>query len=137
MAFQIQKIDPLDRQARKVVGVDLPFSGKAVFNETYQTKDAIKANLINFLLTGNGERFLNPDFGVDLRALLFDNITQAQIESVKSIVSEKIRAFFPRIVINDLLIVGEPDFNVLYFTLRYSIRDTNIQEEEINIEITT
>lgn len=137
MAFEIQKIDPLDRQGRKVVGVDLPFSGRAVFNETYQTKDAIKANLINFLLTGNGERFLNPEFGVDLRALLFENITQAQIESVKSIVSEKIRNNFPRVLINDLSIIGEPDTNALYFTLRYSIRDTNIKEEEINIEITT
>ena len=137
MPLEIQKIDPLDRQGRKVVGVDLPFSGNAVFNPTYQTKDAIKANLINFLLTGNGERFLNPNFGVDLRALLFDNITQAQIESVKSIVTERIRDFFPRIIINDLTIEAYPDSNVLYFTLKYSIRDTNIQEEEINIEITT
>lgn len=137
MPFEIQKIDPLDRQGRKVVGVDLPFSGNAVFNPTYQTKDAIKANLINFLLTGNGERFLNPTFGVDLRALLFDNITQAQIESVKSIVSEKLRDNFPRVIINDLVVEGDPDRNAIYFTLRYAIRNTNIQEEEINIEITT
>ena len=42
MAFNVRKIDPIDLQPRKAVGVSLPFSGKAVFNSTFQTKDAIK-----------------------------------------------------------------------------------------------
>ena len=37
-----KKINPLDRQPRKAVGVDLPFSSPSVFNSTYQTKDALK-----------------------------------------------------------------------------------------------
>ena len=32
MAFDVKKINPLDRQPRKAVGVNLPFSGQAVFN---------------------------------------------------------------------------------------------------------
>ena len=28
MAFDVKKINPLDRQPRKAVGVNLPFSGK-------------------------------------------------------------------------------------------------------------
>ena len=51
MALDIRKINPLDRQPRKAIGVDLPFSGDGVFNSTYQSKDALKVNLINFLLT--------------------------------------------------------------------------------------
>ena len=57
MAFEVKKINPLDRQPRKAVGISLPFSGQAVFNSTYTTKDAIKNNIINFFLTGKGERF--------------------------------------------------------------------------------
>ena len=38
MAFEIKKIDPIDLQPRKAVGVSLPFSGKAVFNQTFETK---------------------------------------------------------------------------------------------------
>ena len=53
MAFNIRKIDPIDLQPRKAVGVSLPFSGKAVFNSTFQTKDAIKTNLINYFLTNS------------------------------------------------------------------------------------
>ena len=51
MPTEIRKIDPLDFQPRKEVGVSLPFSGKAVFNSTYHSKDAIKTNLINYFLT--------------------------------------------------------------------------------------
>ena len=52
MAFDAKKINPIDLKPRVAVGVDIPFSGKAVFNQTFQTVDAIKANLINYLLTG-------------------------------------------------------------------------------------
>jgi hypothetical protein len=75
MAFNIAKINPLDLQPRKAVGVSIPFSSRAVFNSTYTTQDALKSNLINFLLTNKGERFLNPNFGADLRALLFEQMT--------------------------------------------------------------
>ena len=48
MAYKVQRINPLDLQPRKAVGVALPFQGRAVFNSTYTSKDAIKSNLINF-----------------------------------------------------------------------------------------
>ena len=70
MAVNVKKINPLDRQPRKAIGIDLPFSAPAVFNSTHQTKDALKVNLINFLLTNRGERPLNPNFGGGLRELL-------------------------------------------------------------------
>ena len=37
MAFNVKNINPLDRQPRKAIGVDLPFSGDGVFNSTFQT----------------------------------------------------------------------------------------------------
>ena len=72
MAFDAKKINPIDLKPRVAVGVDIPFSGKAVFNQTFQTVDAIKANLINYLLTGRGERYFNPTFGSGIRNLIFE-----------------------------------------------------------------
>jgi hypothetical protein len=63
MPFSPQQIAPIDFDASVAVGVNLPFSGPAVFISNYQTKDAIKNNLINFFLTNPGERVLNPTFG--------------------------------------------------------------------------
>ena len=99
MAFDSRRIDPLDLQPRKAIGVSLPLSGKAVFNSTYQTKDAIKTNIINYFLTGVGERYLNPTFGAPLRNLLFENVNQETITRVEDVVRRGLVEYFPRIQI--------------------------------------
>ena len=51
MAFSPRKISPLDLKPSTGVGIDLPFNGPTGINTTYTTKDAVKANLLNFILT--------------------------------------------------------------------------------------
>lgn len=135
MAYKIERINPLDLQPRKAIGVNIPFSGRSVFNPTYTSKEAIKANLINYFLTGRGERFLNPSFGSGLRNLLFENLTETKIRQVQSNIRDGLSFYFPRVVIGELILQPEPDNNLLLFYLKYSISDTNIEDEiTINIE---
>jgi phage baseplate assembly protein W len=135
MPIQAQKINPLDLQPRKAVGISLPFSAASVFNSTFETKDAVKTNLINYLLTETGERYFNPFFGTGLRKQLFENINQEKVEFLYDTLSEGIRLNFPRIVINNLQVEGIPDTNTILFTLKYSIRDTNITDQQITIAL--
>ena len=135
MALGIKKINPLDRQPRKAIGVDLPFSGDGVFNSTYQTKDALKVNLINFLLTNKGERPLNPSFGAGIRGLLFENINEEELEDIKEDITTNITSFFPTIIPTKVEVISQPDTNIISFFLRYAIADQNIEDEIlINIE---
>jgi len=135
MAFNVKRIDPLDLQPRKAIGVSLPFSGKAVFNSTYQSKDAIKANLINLLLTGTGERYLNPTLGAGLRGYLFENITEASLRRVKSEVISIVELYFPRILLREVEVTSDPDTNSIIFYIRYQVSETDIEDEiSINIE---
>ena len=71
MAQIIANKYPIDLEARKAVGFGFPLNGDAVFVPTYTTSDQIKANLVNWLLTNKGERIMNPNFGADLKSLLF------------------------------------------------------------------
>ena len=136
MAFNRKRINPLDLQPRKAIGVSLPFSGDAVFIPTYQTKDAIKTNIINFFLTGIGERYMNPTFGTPLRNQLFENITQDSLTSVKDIIRQGLYLYFPNVVPSVMEVEGTPDSNTISFFMRYSIKDTNIEDELIiNFEI--
>jgi phage baseplate assembly protein W len=135
MAFQIQKIYPLDLEPRKAIGVDLPFSGKAVFNSNYLTKDAIRNNLINYFLTNKGERYLNPSFGSNIRKMLFENISQDTLEDIKEIIAEDLSTYFPRVSPKTFELTATPDSNTIRFYLNYSIADTNIEDELlINID---
>jgi len=135
MAFNVKRIDPLDLQPRKAIGVSLPFSGKGVFNSTFTSKDAIKTNLINLLLTGNGERYLNPFLGTGLRSYLFENITEDTLRRAKADITNTINVYFPRVEILELQITSEPDTNTFITYLRYRVTESDIQDEIIiNIE---
>ena len=135
MAYNVRKINPLDLQPRKAVGVSLPFDGRAVFNSTYTSKDAIKSNLINFFLTGKNERVFNVNFGAGLRNFLFENIQQGEIERARAQTLENLTVFFPTVIVNDLQLLATPDSNLITFVLKYSVRDTNITDEvSINFE---
>lgn len=135
MAYNVEQIDPIDFLPDVAVGVNLPFSGTAVFNSTYLTKDAIKANLINYFLTNKGERYMNPQFGSNLRRLLFDNIDEEKLEEIKMLVKRDVRKYFPRVELLLTQVTSDPDSNVVNLLIRYSIKDTNIEDELIiNIE---
>lgn len=128
MAFNLRRINPLDLQPRKAVGVALPFQGRAVFNSTFTTKDATKSNLINFFLTGKNERVFNVDFGAGLRNLLFEQITDTSIEKVSEQVKTGLSKYFPTVVVDQMLLTPVPGSNTVNFSLKYSIRDTNIED---------
>ena len=135
MAFQVERIHPLDLQPRKAVGVSLPFSAKAVFNSTYTTKDALKSNIINYFLTDKGERFLNPNFGAGLRSILFQQMTEDSGDEIKHKVVQGVADWFPNVAVNEVRVGNNPDRNTTTIYLRYSVPQTNIIDElVINFE---
>ena len=59
------------------IGIALPFGpGVSNFKINYTTLDQAKTNIINLLLTHKGERFMQPEFGTNLRRFLFRQNTQ-------------------------------------------------------------
>jgi phage baseplate assembly protein W len=127
MAQIIQNKYPIDLDARKAVGFGFPLDGDAVFIPTYQTRDQIKANLVNYILTNRGERVFNPNFGANLRALLFEGIDDSTLDEIQNRIQNSIATYFPQIVVNQIQFNTQPDQNTINFTLIYQI---------INFEIT-
>ena len=135
MAFSPQQIAPIDFDASTAVGVNLPLNGPAVFISNYQTKDAIKNNLINFFLTNPGERPLNPSFGGGLRAFIFEQITSGNLEFLKENIESQIRSFFPTVLVQDLQIIPNNDYNSILVSLTYNVIDTSVVDT-IQLEFT-
>lgn len=134
MPRQFKQIDPLDLDRDQGIGISIPFGEKSVFNTTFETSEAIKSNIVNLLLTEPGERFFNPELGTPLRTLLFENLTQQRLEIVKEVLEDKIQSFFSRVFIEDLTLQAEN--NSLLVSLKYSIKNTGIQDEVlVNIEV--
>lgn len=118
---QIIRVNPLDLQGNIAIGVSLPFDGPVAFNSTYSTTEQIKSNLINLLLTNKGERIMNPEFGADLKTVLFEGITEDTSDVIKTLISTNVSIFIPEITITNLIIDKKEDQNTINITVQYRI----------------
>ena len=128
MAFNAQQIFPIDFNKSAAVGVDIPFSVPGVFKSNYTTKEAIKSNLINYFLTNPGERPLNPTFGGELRAFIFEQITTDNLDFLEEQISSDLKTFFPNINIINLEILRQENNNIITVQLSYNVINTNISD---------
>lgn len=132
MAQIIQNKYPIDTEARKAIGFGFPINGDAVFVPTYQTRDQIKANLVNYILTNRGERVFNPGFGGNLRNLIFEGIDEATLDEIQSRIQNSISTYFPQVIVNQIQFDTQPDENTINFTLTYQIINFGITDS-VNI----
>ncbi len=127
MANIVQKKFPIDISQRTAIGFNFPLNGPAVFNQTFETREQIKANLVNFLLTNQGERVFNPDFGANLRLLLFDFQDDVEV-GLRDILQSNVRALFPTIQIEQFDITRLEDTNTIQLSMIYSIESFGIRD---------
>lgn len=137
MAFGAKKIFPLDTKPNIAIGVNIPFNGPAVFNSTYYTADAIKANMLNFFLTNLGERYMNPLFGGNLRKFVFEQIATDNIDTLKLTIRSIMTTYFPSVKIDALQIAEvtteqDIDSQTVIVKITYSVVNTGITD---NLEI--
>ena len=132
MAEIINKRVPIDYNYRKAVGFALPMYGKAVFRPTYTTRDQIKSNLINYMLTNKGERVFNPNFGSNLRALLFEQIDDGDLDDLLEVIQLNISTEIPLITVSEILFNKSSelkDRNEINFTMTYQVDILGIDDE--------
>ena len=128
MAYNAEKISPLDFRPSVGVGINLPLNGRACFNTTFTTQEAIKNNLINWFLTNRGERPLNPNFGGNLREFLFTQITDNNLDFLQEDIQAQINTYFPNINVDRLEVTSQPDLNTINVLLKYNVQNTNIND---------
>lgn len=131
MAYGLRNINVLDLRPSVGVGVALPFNTSAVFQTVYTTKDQLKYNIINFLLTDRRERIFNPNFGANIRAQLFEQWTPETLTALDGQIRSGIEQYFPNVVITDLTFGGDPDQNLLTIQFSYTISNTGESDNVI------
>jgi phage baseplate assembly protein W len=128
MAFGAVQISPNDTLPRVGIGVDIPFIAGGVFTPNYLSRQAVKNNLINYFLTNPGERPGNPEFGGGLRKFIFEQISTGTLEFLKEDVQTKIATQFPNIVLNNLNVLSNSDYNSVTVEIFYSIANTGTND---------
>ena len=131
MAYNLKQIKVLDLRPSTGIGVALPFNTPAVFQTVYTTKEQLKYNIINYLLTNNRERLYNPNFGANIRSLLFEQISADTFDTLEVQIRAGLERYFPNITIVTLSVSGNPDENLMTIEFSYKINNSSESDNVI------
>jgi len=101
-------------------------------------KEELKQNLLNIVMTNPGERVMDSNFGVGIKAFLFENFTSETISDIQEKISNQVARYLPSIVISNIAIQKEEINNLLYVSLEFFIPSLGVVDNlNIDIEDTT
>ena len=124
------QINPIDTDQDRAVGVSVPFNASGVFNSTYTTKEQMKSNLLNVLLTEPGERIFKPNFGVGLRNYLFENFTD--VKSLEDRIRNQVEIHIPQVELVNVTVNKNPNSHELNVGIFYQVI-ANIELDAIKV----
>ena len=115
------RINPVDLPENEstAVGIIFPFNNSGVFFQSFTTKEQVKSNLINLLLTDRGERVNELEFGVGIRRLIFEQ--DVDESTLKIRIQEGIDTYIPEIELADLQINKDPGSHILNIVISYRL----------------
>ena len=102
-----------DNDTNVKVGIDLPIRRgdglDGFFASTSTTIEAVKNNIRNLLQTNEGERFFQPNLGLNLRRLLFEHITNENLIGIQDSILDKIEFWLPFVEVRDIQVLSRDD----------------------------
>lgn len=136
MAVEI-KINPIDFEPDVALGIDLPMinGAGAAFKLNYMSIDQAVANAKNLILTDKGERIMLPEFGCNLKSILFDPIDETINENLETLIKDSFDYWLPYIFINSLVVTNNADRNRINILLSISLQDNKLDTRSIEIAV--
>ena len=113
----VKRINPLDTNSNARIGVAFPLDDVNIFKGTQTVKEQVKSNLINLLLTEAGERVNEPNFGVGLKKLLFEQ--DINTDELNERINNQIVFYIPEISLIDTSVDFKDDEHKLFITISY------------------
>ena len=127
----IRRINPLDLNKNVTIGVAFPLDENNMFSGTETVQDQTKTNLINLLLTQQGERIGLPRYGVGLKNLLFEQNIDLELLTEKIALQSSI--YIPGIKILNVDTSLSEDNHTLFLRITYkSLLDGNLDSIQLN-----
>ena len=126
----IKRINPLDLNNNTRIGVAFPLNDLNMTSGTLTTKEQLKANFLNLLLTVPGERINHPTYGIGLKGQLFENSIDEI--TLQENINGQLAFWIPEITVTDSSLRRDIDQYRVSLTLTYSI---SLDETEDSIQI--
>lgn len=84
--------------------------------------DSVMTSIDNILRTSCGQRVMRPEFGSNLKSLLFENMNSAMIDYLDRQLKDNIERWEDRVIIAELSHYKDPDRNSVSIDISFSIK---------------
>jgi len=99
------------------IGMAYPLDGTVAGTfDTKSTEDIIRTSILSIILTRKGERVMLPEFGSNIRELLFDPIDDTLQYDIQNAISDAVRVWDNRIDVKELDIKFDHDHNQVHIS---------------------
>lgn len=110
-------------------GISLPFNSGGVFTSTFSPREQVRYNLINYILTNHGERYMNVGYGANLSYYLFEQQSEEN-DGIERVLQDAINSHFSDIITTNVTMNREGNGYVIKIKYKYR------SEREDTLEIT-
>ena len=114
----------VDRDNKIFVGIDLPFrksdGSDGWFASTSTTIESVKNNIRNLLQTQQGERFMQPFLGINLRKYMFEQVSEELTFEIQNSILDTFKLWLPFVEVRDI---------------KVNIKEVEVGRNNINLHI--
>ena len=114
--------------------LSLDFTAHPVTGDVARVKDttSVKRGIRNVLMTENGERLFNPEFGSGIRNLLFEQMTDLTAQRLESEVRSAIDSWEDRAELLFIMVTPEEEYNRYRVAVTFRVVN-ELEEQEMEV----
>jgi phage baseplate assembly protein W len=126
-----------DQDSRVSVGIDFPFArvpgGDGYFATTKTTIEAVKTNIRLLLQTNQGERLFQPSLGMNLKQLLFEQMTEDLTIQIENQIVDVFQRWLPFVTLANIEINRRDDLNQVSINIEFNIKRAPNSLESVQV----
>ena len=124
---------PLQRVSQGFKDISMSFQSNPLNNDLIGLKNAnaFARSVKNIVFTVPGEKFFNEDFGSEISASLFENMSDITASAIEDQIRISIENYEPRVELISVEVIPNYDNNQFDAVINYMIIGTDIPPQEI------
>lgn len=130
---------PLERISKEFKDISMTFQSNPLNRDLIGIKNetAIARAVKNLVLTSQGEKFFNSNFGTGVSKLLFENMDGMTASIIKDEVTYVLTRYEPRIELMNVNVEPNYDNNEFLTTIQYKIVGIDVPAQQLTFALQT
>lgn len=124
---------PVERVSKGFKDISMSFQTNPLNNDIIALKNenAIARSIRNIVFTLQGEKFFNDPFGSGVKRLLFDNLDDITVTSIKDEIENSINNYEPRVELINTTVSPNYDDNEINVTIIYRVIGAEVRPQQL------